>query len=107
MADNTQYHQLIDVFCKHSNPQEIFELLSHNCEIDSEGEGLETIEVTVNLNQDGFVGVMYAVSDDLGPKSNHYVQTKVDEIEWQKFLRGEKKSLVFKVCPDVLKKPLE
>ena len=66
---------------------------------------METIEVTVNMNQEGFVGVMTIVSDDLGLKSTHYIQTKVDEIEWQKFLRGERKSLVFKVDPDVLKHP--
>lgn len=71
--------------------------------VDADEEGLETVEVTVNMNQEGFVGVMTIVSVDLGLKSTHYVQTKVDEIEWQKFLRGERNSLVFKVDPDVLK----
>lgn len=55
------------------------------------------VEVAVNFNQDGSVEVMYSALNDLGSKSNHYVQTKVDEMEWQKFLLVEKKSLVFKV----------
>lgn len=69
-----------------------------------DSEGLETIETTVNMDQEGFVGVITIVSDDLGLKSTNYIQTKVNETEWRKFLCGQKKLLVFKVAPDALKR---